>query len=256
LGNDQYPKTLSAAIDVLSNHKLDPAYYENQKKKQKRENQHRQSQHRSRESTNNQPQATSFAQRTVVCYYYGKKGHTSMHCELAGKTPKKDWHVNKAIQHMQNNDDDASRSDDDDRSTRSDNSTSSQNCRSGTSKQDRGRRSTTRDSDGWFKGFQTQTNTNPVMEATAWLQGLQLDPKSPLFSRLINKHWNNGKFLDDLKYLFIYDTGSNVIPATISNPDFAMKIGVAKRPKTISTSTGRGTFNLEAFVKGLGWCPY
>jgi hypothetical protein len=42
LGNDQYyPKTLSAAIDVLlSNHKLDPAYYENQKK-QKRENQQR-----------------------------------------------------------------------------------------------------------------------------------------------------------------------------------------------------------------------
>jgi hypothetical protein len=107
-----------------------------------------------------------------------------MHCELAGKTPKKDWHVNKAIQHMQNN-------------------------------------------DGWFKGFQTQTNTNPDMEARAWLQGLQLDPKSPLFSgltNLINKQRNNGKFLDDLKYLFIYDTGSNVTPATISNPDFAMKI--------------------------------
>jgi hypothetical protein len=97
------------------------------------------------------------------------------------------------------------------------------------------------------------------MEARAWLQGLQLDPKSPLFSgltNLINKQRNNGKFLDDLKYLFIYDTGSNVIPATISNPDFAMKIRVAKRPKTISTSTGRGTFNLEAFVKELGWCPF
>jgi hypothetical protein len=85
---------------------------------------------------------------------------------LLEKPPEKDWHVNKAIQHMQNNDDDASGSDDDDRSTRSDNSTSSQNCRSGTNNPDRGR-SKTRDSDGWFKGCQTQTNTNRDMEARA-----------------------------------------------------------------------------------------
>jgi hypothetical protein len=34
LGNDQYPKTITTVTDVLSNHKLDQRYYENQKKNQ------------------------------------------------------------------------------------------------------------------------------------------------------------------------------------------------------------------------------
>jgi hypothetical protein len=36
LGNDQYPKTITAATDVLSNHKIDPWNYENQKKNRNR----------------------------------------------------------------------------------------------------------------------------------------------------------------------------------------------------------------------------
>ena len=32
LGNDQYPKTITTATDVLSNHKIDPRYYENAKR--------------------------------------------------------------------------------------------------------------------------------------------------------------------------------------------------------------------------------
>ena len=32
LGNNQYPRTFDAALDVLSNHKLDPKYYELRKR--------------------------------------------------------------------------------------------------------------------------------------------------------------------------------------------------------------------------------
>jgi hypothetical protein len=32
LGNDQYPKDLTTATDVLSNHKFDPSFFETQKK--------------------------------------------------------------------------------------------------------------------------------------------------------------------------------------------------------------------------------
>ncbi len=36
LGNDQYPKTITAATDVLLNHKIDPRYYKNQKQNRNR----------------------------------------------------------------------------------------------------------------------------------------------------------------------------------------------------------------------------
>jgi hypothetical protein len=32
LGQDQYPKTITAATDALSNHKIDPNFYDNQRK--------------------------------------------------------------------------------------------------------------------------------------------------------------------------------------------------------------------------------
>jgi hypothetical protein len=37
LNQDQYPKTISHATNVLSNHKFDPKFYEAQKKSQERE---------------------------------------------------------------------------------------------------------------------------------------------------------------------------------------------------------------------------
>ena len=40
LGNDQYPKTIMTATDVLSNHKIDPSYYDNQKKSRDRSRTH------------------------------------------------------------------------------------------------------------------------------------------------------------------------------------------------------------------------
>jgi hypothetical protein len=60
LGNDQYPKTITTATDVLSNHKLDQRYWDNQKKNRDR----------SRDERNNHEEsegnATSFAQHERV----------------------------------------------------------------------------------------------------------------------------------------------------------------------------------------------
>jgi hypothetical protein len=64
LGNAQYPKTLTAAIDVLSNHKLDRAFYDNRNRKKKEQQQRNKEQS---DSTDDQSQATSFAQRKVTC---------------------------------------------------------------------------------------------------------------------------------------------------------------------------------------------
>ena len=58
LGNDQYPKTIQMATDVLSNHKIDAKYYENQK-----QNNECNTNQQEEEVT---PAATSFAQKDVM----------------------------------------------------------------------------------------------------------------------------------------------------------------------------------------------
>jgi hypothetical protein len=73
LGNDQYPKTLMTTLYVLSNHKIDQQFYENQKKnrEQSRDEQSRDKQPTNDESSN----ATSFAQREreMTCYVVARK---------------------------------------------------------------------------------------------------------------------------------------------------------------------------------------
>ena len=73
LGNDQYPKTIQMATDVLSNHKIDAKYYDNQK-----QNKEFNTNQQEEEAT---PAATSFAQKDVVCYVCGKPGHTKPECQ-------------------------------------------------------------------------------------------------------------------------------------------------------------------------------
>ncbi|HET7638102.1 MAG TPA: C2HC-type zinc finger protein, partial [Ktedonobacteraceae bacterium] len=82
LGNDQYPKTIQMATDVLSNHKLDAKYYESQKRNRSRNEQQQQQQQES-----DAPPATSFPQRGVVCYVCGKPGHTKPECPNLAKIP-------------------------------------------------------------------------------------------------------------------------------------------------------------------------
>jgi hypothetical protein len=94
LGNDQYPKTIQMATDVLSNHRLDPKFFENQKKSRERQNEPK-----GPPAEVDAPGATSFAQgkKDVICFICGKPGHTKPECPDADKIPRAKWAVNKAI---------------------------------------------------------------------------------------------------------------------------------------------------------------
>jgi len=97
LGNDQYPKTIQVATDVLSNHKLDAKFYENQQ-----QNRECQRNHPTVKQKEEIPPAASFGQKKdVVCYVCGKPGHTKPECPDADKIPRAKWAINQAIGVMQ-----------------------------------------------------------------------------------------------------------------------------------------------------------
>jgi hypothetical protein len=91
LGQDQYPKTIQATIDVLTNHRWDQKHYD----AQKRNRDHRFTKEQS-DPTSEDGKATSFAQgKEPVCYCCGKKGHYSSECEEKDTIPRDKWHVAK-----------------------------------------------------------------------------------------------------------------------------------------------------------------
>jgi len=94
LGNDQCPKDLITATDIMSNHKMDPKYFENREARKKV---HNKQQHEKKDSP--AETETSFAQTEADCYACGKKGHMARDCT---RKPNKyaDWHVNKAMTAM------------------------------------------------------------------------------------------------------------------------------------------------------------
>jgi len=91
LGNDQYPKDLITATDIMSNYKLDPKYFENREARKKAYNKQ---QHEKKDSP--AETETSFAQTEADCYACGRKGHMARDCN---KKPNKhaNWHVHKAM---------------------------------------------------------------------------------------------------------------------------------------------------------------
>jgi hypothetical protein len=91
LGHDQYPKTLSEANSVLSNHKFD----------EKSKNRQHERTQRARpkgddENSNDEAPVLSFAQMEGKCYCCGKKGHKSPECYHKEKIPREEWAINKA----------------------------------------------------------------------------------------------------------------------------------------------------------------
>ena len=99
LGQDQYPKTLVDAMNVLSNHHFDSAYADHEKKckanqeRQKAEN----------EGQEIEQCEAAFTQFEGKCWCCGKTGHRSPKCPARNSTPKKEWAINKTqeMQHAQ-----------------------------------------------------------------------------------------------------------------------------------------------------------
>ncbi len=101
LGNDQYPKTVVEANNVLSNHKFDI------NKARKPEKHHpKVNNNKNKEKQEDEEESTplSFAQMEGRCFCCGKLGHKSPDCKLKDKTPRDEWAIHKSQQHLQTDD--------------------------------------------------------------------------------------------------------------------------------------------------------
>jgi len=96
MDHDQYPKSITAAADILTNHRHDNYKQQRNTKQQKKEDNNKQKDDDSKNET-------SFAQSTKVpvCYCCGEKGHKSPECPQKDKIPKSEWAIRKAEQHLQ-----------------------------------------------------------------------------------------------------------------------------------------------------------
>ena len=214
MGNDQYPKDLVGATDILSNHRYDPAWQE--KRDRARE--------RARAAANQDTtDATSFTQagrKTPICYCCGKKGHTSDECSKRNSIPRDQWYVKKALQAMQDapNEDSTTNQADDDSDASDDSSVRSTSSR--TSR--RPRRSGRNDV---FSGFQRSHNSHQYKQANIKL--------------------------DTLKNRILLDTGST-IGATFMNPDFVTNVRPSKTALGMTTNAGTTKITLKADLGGHG----
>ena len=225
LGNDQYPKTIATAIDVLSNHKIDAKYYENQKNKRDKSRSERSERS---ERTNDSTNESSFAQYDLTCYCCGKKGHSSTTCDKRATTPREEWHVNRAIQHMQDGDQDAAPTENDNASNNDDNQSVQTTSSNQTTTPSRNRRSGTpsrRNQQHGWSTFQTPFQTELA-------------------------HNQASKF-GHLKDVFILDTGST-ISATIMNPDLITNIKPSKTTLAMATNAGTKKMDVEGNIIGYG----
>ena len=93
LGNNQYPKTLQEANNVISNHKADnlARYKPNNSKKEVNNNNN---------NDNDEVLQISMAQMDGKCYCCGKSGHKSPACRYKDK-PKAEWAINKSRNRQQ-----------------------------------------------------------------------------------------------------------------------------------------------------------
>ena len=105
LGHDQYPKDVTSAVNVLSNHKFDQTHWDNKKKKRQalKDNHKERQQNKQQDDDDGETIQLSFAQLEGKCYCCGKAGHKSPQCRNKNK-PKSEWAINRtsAAQHMQN----------------------------------------------------------------------------------------------------------------------------------------------------------
>ena len=101
MDNNQYPKTVTAATYIMSNHRHDRRGNQgNQRTKRNWNNSKKESDNETPSTTTGSE--TSFAQsgKDQTCYCCGKKGHISPECPDKNTIEKKDWYIWKADQHM------------------------------------------------------------------------------------------------------------------------------------------------------------
>jgi hypothetical protein len=94
LHNDQYPKTVINANNVLSNHKFDN-YKSQARRSGKDKDKSDKNSKDDKEDKDEQEVPMSFAQLEERCYCCGKPGHRSPDCREKDKIPREEWAINK-----------------------------------------------------------------------------------------------------------------------------------------------------------------
>ena len=100
MGNNQYPKTITAAIGILSNHRHDNYKVAYKKKGWSQPNKEDAD---NAAKNSNETKESNFAQvnKDKTCYCCGKKGHISPECKEKNTRKKEDWAFRQAEQHTQ-----------------------------------------------------------------------------------------------------------------------------------------------------------
>jgi hypothetical protein len=150
LGNDQYPKTLITATDILSTYRQDQGYRDRERGQdqgyrergrdhdleheresgRERDFDHSRNEHSIQDDQDDESSAasrSSSVERDVTCYCCGKNGHYSNECEERDTIPYKKWHIHSVMQQHYQGD----YTDSEEEQTDDDESTSGRNRRSG-----------------------------------------------------------------------------------------------------------------------------
>ena len=89
--NDQYPKSIIAAIDILANRKHDNYSLKKDEKYKKQDED-------DNKSTASETRLAQFS--GVTCYCCRKKGHKSPQCPEKDTRPRDQWAIRRAEQHL------------------------------------------------------------------------------------------------------------------------------------------------------------
>ena len=92
MGNNQYPKTVDLAMDILSQHKWDNT------KELRKQGQDQQVKNKDKKKDSSYASVASYAQKNikdVTCHCCGKKGHYAPACPYRDTIERKDWWVKK-----------------------------------------------------------------------------------------------------------------------------------------------------------------
>ena len=102
LNNNQYPKSITEANNVLSNHPHDNYKSKKQSQGDKKKGQKEDTKPKASESKSEEKEefSLSFAQMQN-CYICGKPGHISPNCQFKDR-PKSEWAINKVQQQKSN----------------------------------------------------------------------------------------------------------------------------------------------------------
>ena len=260
LNNDQYPKTLTAAVDALNQHRYDPKYFESKKKDRERRNNN--NNRNTPSSDNSMPsQQTSFAQTTratqrnsnqpptnavttAICHCCGESGHISKYCPQKDTIAKNDWYVKRAIGAYQEPDStvtsDNEQSTATTRTTRTTSSAPPANGRSGA------RTGNNQRAGNWqgFQFFNMQTDLSPLPTVHSHAQKSILGHNPGPFKTTPTK-------INSLRDVILLDSSSS-IDGTFCNPALVTNVRPADRKIGMQTNAGVTTLDTQADVPGYG----